>query len=171
MSNRIVTNFCIGTEQDVKIISFITKATIREKYNGKVPEADLDAYIGQHFTDSVLLKELNNMANQTLVVYVDDEIAGYARVTTKGERPEIFDGKRIVRIADFAILKKFGETKAGNNLFEKCLSLCGTQKTIWMSEEEDNRNLDFFSNYGFLKSTAIAGTNELGLPLVYLVKE
>jgi hypothetical protein len=170
MANRIVTNFCIGTEKDKKTISFITKAIAWEKYSDKVQKADLEAYIEKNFNNHALLAGLNSISNQTLVVYVDDEVAGYARVTTKGERPEIFDGKSIVQIADFGILKKFDETEARKSLFEKCLCLCGTQKTAWISEHEDNSDLDFFSDCGFQKNMSITGTNELGLPLVYLVK-
>ncbi len=170
MANWIVTNFCIGTEQDRRTLGFITKATAREKYNDKVPGPDLEAYIDKHFNDNTLRLELNNISNQTLAVFVDGEIAGYAQVTTKGERPEIFDGKSVVRIANFSVLQKFDETEARKNLFEKCLCLCGTQKTVWISEYEDNPNMDFFSDYGFQKTVSSSGVNELGLPLVYLVR-
>ena len=170
MANSIITNFCIGIEQDRKTISFISKAAAREKYKGKVPEAELEAWMEKTFNDHALRAELNNISNQHLVVYVNDEIAGYARITTKGERPAIFDGKRIVRIADFAVLQKFDETEAKQRLFEKCLHLCNTQQTVWISEFEGHPNLDFFSGYGFVKDPAITGTNELGLPMVYLVK-
>ncbi len=157
MTNKIVTNFCISTEQDRKTISFISKATAREKYSGKVPEADLEAWIGKNFNDDALRLELNNISNQSLAVYVDGEIAGHARVTTKGERPAIFNGKSAARIADFAVLRRFDETTAKKNLFEKCPRLCGTQQTVWISEYEGNPDLDFFSGYGFVKNPAITG--------------
>lgn len=170
MTNRIVTNFCISTEQDRKTLSFISKATAREKYSGKVPEADLEAWIGKNFNDNTLRVELNNISNQYLVVYVDDEIAGYARITNKGERPAIFNGRSVIRIADFAVLQKFDETEAKKSLFEKCLRLCSTQEVVWISEYEDNRYLDLFSDYRFVKNPEITGVDELGLALVYWVK-
>jgi hypothetical protein len=170
MTNRITTNFCINTEQDRKTISFISRATAREKYSGKVPEADLEAWIEKNFNDHALRIELNNFSNQFLVVYVDDELAGYARVTTKGERPEIFSDRSVIRIADFAVLQKFNGTEAKKSLFEKCLRLCSTQQTVWISEYEGNPDMDLFSDYGFVKNAAIRGVNELGLALVYWVK-
>jgi len=170
MANSIRTNFCIGTEQDRKTMSFISKATAREKYKGKVPEAELEAWIEKSFNDPTLRAELNNISNQYLVVHVNDQIAGYARITTKGERPAFFDGSSVVRIADFAVLQKFDETEAKQRLFQKCLQLCNTQQTVWISEFESHPDLDFFTGYGFVKNPAITGANELGLPMVYLVK-
>ncbi|SFO54554.1 spermine/spermidine N-acetyltransferase [Chitinophaga sp. YR627] len=171
MANRIVINFCIGTEQDRRTLSFIGRATAREKFSGKVPETEITAYIERNFSDHTLRGELNNISNQILVVFVDGEVAGYARVTTKGERPEIFQGKSVARIADFSVLERYHETATRKQLFEKCLCICKTKQVIWISEHEGTADMDLFTANGFIRSTAISGVNDLGLPLVYLIKE
>jgi len=43
----------------------------------------LKNYIAENFSEKNLLVEGNSMSNQWLVVYADDEPAGYARITSK----------------------------------------------------------------------------------------
>jgi hypothetical protein len=170
MENTIVTRFCIGTEQGQTTLLHIGVEAAKEKFTGKVPASKLETYIGQHFNYGVLDAEMNSMSNQFLVVYADGMPAGYARITSKGERPEIFKGKSVIRIADFAVLKKYNDIEVKKNLFEKCLSVCGLHQIVWISECDRHPDLELFASYGFQRNTAVAGANELGLPLVYLVK-
>ncbi|MBO9202844.1 MULTISPECIES: GNAT family N-acetyltransferase [Niastella] len=170
MENSIVTRFCIGTEQGQGTLLFLGKETANEKYTGNVPPSTLTAFIEDNFSYQVLDAEMNSMSNQFLVVYADGIPAGYARITSKGERPEIFKGKSVIRIADFSVLKKYNEIEVKKSLFEKCLSVCGLHQIIWISEYDQNPDLDFFASYGFVKNTTVTGANELGLPLVYMVK-
>ena len=170
MENTIETKFCIGSDACKQTLSFITAATAREKYTGKVLPVQLKEYIQKKFSSGALHVDMNSLSNQFLVVYAAGEIAGYARLTSKGSRPEMLNGKSIIRIADFAVLKKFDDIRIKKSLFEKCLSACGIQQIVWMSEYDQNPDLDFFTSYGFVKNTAVTGVNELGLPLIYLVK-
>jgi len=171
MANTIVTKFAIGSDQDINTLLFIGVASAKEKYADKVPVDQLEAYLQSNFNDKVLHDEVNDMSNQYLVVYSDDEPAGYARITSKGKRPEIFSKKTVIRIADFGILKKFTDVQIKKDLFEKCLSVCNKQQIVWISEYNGNPDLEFFESYGFRKNTTIDGSNELSLTPVYLVKE
>ncbi|PSL28201.1 N-acetyltransferase [Chitinophaga ginsengisoli] len=168
--NRIVTNSCIGTEQNLKLLMHIGAATAREKYTGKVPVDQLEGYIQTNFSYQALRIEVNSMANQFLVVWVNGEVAGYARVTSKGQRPEILQGKSVIRIADFRVLERFNEMEVKNNLFERSLSLCHAQQITWISEFADDVDIAFWESYGFVHNAAMTGINELGLPVVCLLR-
>jgi hypothetical protein len=115
--------------------------------------------------------ELNSMSNQYLIVYADDEPAGYAKVTSKGPRPTIFEGKTLTRIADFGVLTKYNDAAIGKVLFEKCLSISTMPQVVWISEYQNNPYLAFFESYGFKQNTTITASHELSLPAVYLIKE
>ncbi|OQP42964.1 hypothetical protein A4H97_12495 [Niastella yeongjuensis] len=171
MENTIVTSFCIGTDECKQTLSFIAAATAREKYTGKVAPVQLKEYIQKKFSTGALNVDMNSLSNQFLVVYADGEVAGYARLTSKGTRPETLNGKSVMRIADFAVLKKFEDIEIKKSLFEKCLSVCSLQQIIWISEYDQNPDIDFFTNYGFVKNTAVTGIDELGLPMVYLIRD
>ena len=171
MATRIVTKFTIGTEQGIDTLLFITAAAAREKFVGKVPEQELERYINENFNRQVLMTELNSMSNQYLVVYADDEPAGYARVTSKGVRPDFFDGKTLVRIADFAVLAKYSDPLIKQSLFEKCISISNMQQVVWISEFEGSSYLDFFEGYGFKITPEIKTPPEFSLTPVNLIKE
>src|SRR4051812_38470118 len=99
METKIITKFTIGTEQGINTLLFLTTAIARGKFTGKVPEQELEDYINVNFNRDSLMIELNSMSNQYLIVYADDEAAGYARVTSKGVRPDLFENKTLARIA------------------------------------------------------------------------
>jgi hypothetical protein len=171
MATKIVTKFTIGTEEGISTLLFLTVATAREKFQGKVSDEKLEDYIRENFNKEVLTMQLNSLSNQYLVVYVDDEPAGYARVTSKGIRPDFFGGKTLIRIADFSVLAKYDNLQVIKLLFEKCISITNMQQIVWISECESNPHLNFFESYGFKKNTDINAPHELSLPAVYLVKE
>ncbi|MFC0514251.1 N-acetyltransferase [Mucilaginibacter angelicae] len=171
MAAEITTKFTIGNQQGIDILSFITEATAREKFAGRVTDQELENYIDANFNKEVLVIELNSMSNQYLIVYVNDEPAGYAKVTSKGARPAFFAGKTLARIADFSVLEKYNDPLIRESLFKKCLSISTMQQVIWISEYENNPYLDFFESYGFKRSNDINVPQELPLLPVYLVKE
>ena len=171
MATNIVTKFTIGTEQGINVLLFLTAAIAREKFAGKIPDQELEDYININFNKDALIIELNSLSNQYLMVYADDEPAGYARVTSKGSRPKLFDNKTLARIADFGVLAKYNDPLICKSLFEKCLSISTMQQVIWISENENNPYLDFFESYGFKRNVDITDTRELSPALVYLVKE
>lgn len=171
MENTILTRFAIGTEQGMNTLLFIGAATAKEKYAGKVPENILEEYIRSNFNPELLRVEMNNMSNQYVVAYANGEVAGYARITSKGKRPEIFEKETVARIADFFVLNRFEDVAIKKLLFEKCLLLCNMQQVIWISEYEGHPDLDLFESYGFRINIQINGRQELGLAPIYLVKE
>jgi hypothetical protein len=171
MATEIITKFTIGNQQGIDTLFFITRTTAREKFAGKITDQELEDYIDANFNKEVLMIELNSMSNQYLIVYVNNEPAGYAKVTSKGTRPAFFTGKTLARIADFSVLENHSDPLIRKSLFEKCLSISTMQQAIWISEYENNPYLDFFESYGFKRSNDINAPQELPLLPVYLVKE
>jgi len=171
MPDKIVTKFTIGNKEGFDALFFISTTIAKEKFVGKLDGQEFGDYINRNFNESELLTELNSLSNQYLIVYVNDEPAGYAKVTSKGTRPAIFEGKTLARIADFGVLEKYSDPLIQKSLFEKCLAISTAQQAVWISEYENNPYLDFFESYGFKQNTDIIAPQELPLPPVYLVKE
>lgn len=171
MATKIATKFTIGTEEGINVLFFLTVATAREQFAGKIPAQELEDYISRNFNKDTLMVELNSMSNQYLIVYADEEAAGYAKITSKGLRPEFLDHKTLVRIADFSVLAKYDDPLISKSLFDKCLSISTMQQVIWISEYENNPYLAFFESYGFKRNADIIVPKELSLSPVYLVKE
>nr|WP_199159194.1 N-acetyltransferase [Pedobacter sp. ASV2] len=171
MDTKIVTKFTVVTEQGMDALLFLTKAIAIEKFSNLLGAEILETYIAENFSEKTLIVEVNSMSNQWLVVYSDDEPAGYARITSKGKRPERLDRKRIIRIADFGILKKYADPAIRQSLFDKCMSVCKPYDAIWVNEYKENLIMDFLETEGFVKEKEIYGHDELPLQSVCLIKE
>jgi hypothetical protein len=171
MDTRIITKFTIATEQGINTLLFLTKAIAIEKFSGLLHAQELQNYITENFSDQTLMVEVNSMSNQWLVVYADDEPAGYARITSKGGRPQILDHKRAIRIADFGLLKRYDNPEIKQSLFAKCLSVCKSYEAIWINEYLKNPFMDFFESEGFAGHDSAGKLDELPLPSVYLIKQ
>lgn len=171
MEPKIAIKFTIGTEQGINDLAFITAATVREKFTGKIPDQELEDYIGANFNKNALREELNNLSNQYLIVYVNNEPAGYTKVTSKGIKPKVFERKTVIRIADFGVLALFSDPLVARSLFEKSLSISTMQEVIWISEPENSCYLELFESYGFSRNSNITFSHESPIRPIYLAKE
>lgn len=146
-------------------------ATSKEKYAGKMTADKLEIFIRDNFNCVVLRTEMNSLWNQFLVVYADNEPAGYAKLTTGGKEREIFNQKTVARIEAFDVLEKFNEQEIKKSLLEKCLSACSMQQVILFCEIEGNVDNKLFETYGFRKYPGLTGSVELGIETCCLVRE
>lgn len=171
MDSKIITKFTIGTEQGMGVLLYLTQTIALEKYSTLVSKDIIDSYLSENFSEKNLMVEVNSMSNQWLVVYVNDKPAGFARITSKGERPKSIAQKRIIRIADFGIIKEYTDPAVRQSLFDKCLSICKSYEVIWINEYSENPLINFFESEGFTKQEDGIGLNELPLKYVCLIKQ
>lgn len=171
MDTKIITRFTVATEQGMDALLSLTREIAIEKFSGLLHTQVLEKYILENFNRDPLIVEVNSMSNQWLVVYADDQPAGYARITTKGKKPENLDSQRIIRIADFGILKRYVDPEIRQSLFEKCIIVCKSYEAIWINEYAENPLIDFFEIEGFVKQAKVFEFDELPLSSVYLIKK
>lgn len=168
---KIITKFVIATEQDIERLSLLAKDISTEKFSSVVEEQQLNTYLTANFNEKHLLKEVNSLSNQWLMVNVDDRPAGFARITSKGIRPDICSHNRMIRIADFGILKAYENTTAKDSLLEKCLALCRSYDSIWITEYVEDSLKEYFKKNAF---TILQNSGEhegLPLPIVSMLRE
>ncbi|WP_142688297.1 N-acetyltransferase [Chitinophaga polysaccharea] len=166
---NIITKFTVVTKQGMDALLMLTKELAGEKYSGLLQQKVLDKYISENFNERALIAEINNISNQWLVVYVDDQPAGYACITSKGKRPESLEGKRAVRIADFGVLQKYPAPAVRDALLEKCLAVCKPYENVWLTEYAANPLLPLFENKGFTRQQSAGQPHELSLATVCLI--
>jgi hypothetical protein len=171
METKLTTRFTVASDETVSTLLVLTKAIAREKYAKLLPAETLENYIGDNFDVKRLRDDLNSMSNQWLVVYSEGSPAGYARVTSKGERPDLPHLKRMVRIADFGILSKFDDLPVRQLLLDKCLSASRSYQAVWIQEYAENPFLSFFENNDFVIQGQAPRLYELPLSSVCLVRE
>lgn len=170
MDSKIITKFTIATERGIDTLLYLTQTIAREKYLPLIAKAQVENYLSAHFSEKALMVEVNSMSNQWLVVYINDQPAGFARITSKGERPAALSQKRAIRIADFGILEEYTDQAIRQSLFDKCLSVCKPYEATWINEYAQNPFISFFELAGFSKQEEAADHYELPMPSVYLIR-
>ncbi|PUZ22599.1 N-acetyltransferase [Chitinophaga parva] len=165
---NIITKFTLSSQPGLDVLHLLTQALAREKFAALLPRRTLDEYIARCFSKAALIAETNSMSNQWLVVYADDNPAGYARITSKGKRPQVLEGKQAVRIADFGILSSYTDLAVSNSLFEKCMAVCQPYEGIWINEYTANPLINFFESKGFIRQPDVLPLGELPLASVCL---
>ncbi|MGJ1386917.1 N-acetyltransferase [Sphingobacterium spiritivorum] len=168
---KIITKFVIATEQDIERLSLLAKDISTEKFSSVVEEKQLRTYLAANFNEKHLLKEVNSLSNQWLMVSVDDRPAGFARITSKGIRPDMCSRKRMIRIADFGILKAYANTTASDSLLQKCLALCRSYDSIWIAEYVEDSLKEYFERNAFITLHNSGEHEGLPLPSVYMLRE
>jgi len=168
---KVTTKFTIATEQGVETLLMLTRQLAIEKYSSIVKAPLLDRYIAENFSKKAIIDELNSMSNQWLVVYADSTPAGYARITTRGIKPQLLAGKPSVRIADFGILNAFTATAIRDALLEKCLAVSRAHQgiQIWINEHPESPWLELFESNGFTRIRDVCALDGLPLQSVCLI--
>lgn len=171
MTTKITTKFTVGTDENIDTLMVLTKTIATEKFSKLLEGSVLENYIAENFNKDTLITEVNTMSNQWLIVYADDEPVGYARITSKGNRHEMLNRKRSIRIADFGILENFSDPDIIIPLFQKCLSVCKSYERVWINEYLENPFIDFFESEGFVRQSELHHLDELPLPSIYLIRK
>lgn len=165
----IITKFIIASDEGKDVMLSLTREIAKEKFSSLVEKKLLEEYIDKHFNRRQLVAEMNDLSNQWLVVYVDHHPAGYAKITSKGEKPPSLENKRVARIADLGILSKYTDVEVKNSLLEKCLQVSKHQDGVWINEYLSNPLIGFLEHKGFQRQPAGSQLDDLALPSVYLI--
>lgn len=164
---EIITKFNIGNSD---VLPSLMKGIAREKLSALVDAQTTEEYINQRFNRTALMADLNNIANQFLVVYAANIPAGYVLITSKGKRPATLENKRAVRISDFGVLQQYNDEAIWLSLFEKCMSVTKSYEGVWVTEYIGSPLIRFFEEKGFVRQPETGETDDFSLPAACLIK-
>lgn len=123
---EIITKFAVANHDNIDAIIRLSEGAYHEKE---------------------LLQEMNGLSNIWLIVYVDKVEAGYACITTKGERPEALMGKKTAFIKDFLVTG--ADKGAQTSLMEKCLQAGNRYDVLWTVRKAEDPDIPLFHAHGF----------------------
>lgn len=166
---NIITKFTVVTQQGMAALSMLTHELAREKFTTLLTEKVLNDYLSKNFNEQTLIADVNSISNEWLVVYVEGQPAGYARLTSKGQRPSALVGKRAIRMADFGVLHRYPAPVVKEVLLEKCLAASKAYENIWITEYADNPLVPLFESKGFTRQDTGGQLDELPLASVCLI--
>jgi len=120
-----------------------------EKVNN--PE-DFWAYVNEAFHESKIKEEIGEPGSLYILAYVNNEIAGFARVRQSNEVDNQFPGKKTIELQRIYALEKFIGKGIGKALMNYCLDLAKKQEAeiFWLGVWEHNqRAQQFYKKLGF----------------------
>ncbi len=113
---------------------------------------DFKAYTSEAFREDQIEKEIGEPGSQYILAYVDNELAGYARVRQSNEVKDEFPGKKTIELQRIYALHRFIGKGVGKTLLNYCLALAKDQEAeiIWLGVWEHNHRAQvFYKNWGF----------------------
>ena len=105
------------------------------------------------FEKNKLVAEVMSRDNIFILVYNDDEIAGYACIR-KGDKLPGINGNDTIEIARIYVLNSFKGKGAGKALMNACLSIATAMNKAWVwlgVWEKNKRAIEFYKKWGFEK--------------------
>jgi GNAT superfamily N-acetyltransferase len=114
---------------------------------------DMKAYMDGAFTVAQQTEELSNPQTTFLLAFVDDALAGYAKLHT-GPAPACVAGEHPVELARLYADHRWHGLGVGAALMRACLdeAIRGGHRTMWLGVWERNaRAIAFYQKWGFVE--------------------
>ncbi len=141
-------NIRTATASDAALIADLSRETFYDAFIADNKKEDMDKFMNEQFTKESLMKEVGAPGNIFLLAYIDDEVAGYARLRENDTEKDKMEIARIYNKTS-AIGKGIGKS-----LMLACIETATqlNKKTIWLGVWEKNqRAIDFYTKFGFVK--------------------
>jgi ribosomal protein S18 acetylase RimI-like enzyme len=149
-----------GTNKDIQLhqastadlanLVYLSKTTFYESFAADNTPENMSAYLAAHFSDAVMLAELEDKSNVFFIATCNRQAAGYAKLR-KGPGPEGLTDHAL-ELQRIYVLQAFHNQKVGAALLRHCLDTATHQgyDTVWLGVWEHNtRAIDFYTRWGF----------------------
>ena len=145
--------FKTATVNDVEALAEISRSTFYDTYHKLNTEEDMQLFIKEMFNEQVLTEEIQDPHNQFILLYLEEELVGYAMFSEEVKRPELSTTDTIEIARIYVTQSQIGKG-LGAALMQKCIDVAreGNKQVIWLGVWEHNHNAkSFYSRWGFEK--------------------
>jgi ribosomal protein S18 acetylase RimI-like enzyme len=145
-------NIRLATVRDAELVAKISQLTFVESFAADNTPEDMELFLTQQFTRGRLMLEVGKPELDFLLAYVEDELAGYAKLRD-GKAPAEIKGKAL-EIARLYANKAFIGKGVGAQLMAACIRMAEEKKKqwVWLGVWEHNqRAIAFYERWGFVK--------------------
>ncbi|HEV2353676.1 MAG TPA: GNAT family N-acetyltransferase [Puia sp.] len=113
---------------------------------------NMEYFLRTQFTREILMEQVGAPRNEFLLAWLDDRLAGYARLYDNPELPRELSGTRAIEVSRF-YAEEFAIGKGvGKALMDACFELSRKREMewIWLGVWENNhRAIAFYEKMGF----------------------
>ncbi|MEI7489394.1 MAG: hypothetical protein WCJ72_18665 [Chryseobacterium sp.] len=146
---EIVSKFAVGSDKGVDDLFDVKKAVIRHIYKEHIPLDTIENFIKKHFDHRKMINILNDLSNQLIMVFVDDQPAGYCLFKSGSSYSDLSEGKKMTELMEFGILPEY-DSEVRLSLWNKVKSAIKFTESIWINIDQNSPHLQFFNDNGFI---------------------
>jgi GNAT superfamily N-acetyltransferase len=113
---------------------------------------DFKKYLDDSFNISQIEKELTEKGSTFFLAYINNELAGYARLRESGEGLEKFPTKHVIELQRIYSYKAFIGKGIGKALLTHCIETAKKKgySLLWLGVWEHNHHaIQFYKHFGF----------------------
>ena len=141
-----------ATTDDAEMIAELSRQTFYETFAADNRKEDMEKFMNEQFTTSTLIEEVGAPGNIFLLAYVNEEVAGYARLREKADN--MFHYKPTLEIARIYAASSMIGKGVGKRLMGSAIAYARMlqKEIIWLGVWEKNqRAIEFYQKFGFEK--------------------
>lgn len=142
-----------ATAADAENIALLSRQTFYDTFAAFNSPADMELFMNESFSLQTLITEVNSDQHIFLIAFMEEELAGYAKITASQNPPELGNANAIEIARLYAAQKTIGRG-VGKALMEHCIRLAveKSKQLIWLGVWEHNqRAILFYRKFGFEK--------------------
>jgi ribosomal protein S18 acetylase RimI-like enzyme len=142
-----------GTPDDAPMLAELAARIFHETFSPHNRPEDMHAYMSEAFRVDRLREELDDAKSCVLLCYVDDSLAGYAKLHW-GVTPACVTGERPIELARLYADAPWHGRGIGAALLIGCfdVALADDRRTMWLGVWEHNdRAIAFYRKWGFVE--------------------
>ena len=143
----------LASKDDAGLIADISRQTFHDAFASQNTKENMDRFMNEQFTREALMNEVGAEGNIFLLAFINDEVAGYARMR-EGEKRVEFENRSSIEIARIYAMQNAIGKGIGSALMQKCIDIAGEMKKeiIWLGVWEHNQQaINFYTKWGFKK--------------------
>ena len=140
-----------ATPSNAKDLAEIAKASFLPAHGHSAPKKDIDTYLKDNFSEANFVKELSNPENHYYLIYDNQKLAGYSKITLNTTNKNIAS-KNVTYMSRLYVLKEFYGLGVAKELFDFNIKFSKqhNQGGIWLAVWiENKRAINFYTKMGF----------------------
>ncbi|MDN4494395.1 GNAT family N-acetyltransferase [Ureibacillus aquaedulcis] len=142
------------TFEDLQTLQEISIETFNETFKDQNSPENMKTYLERAFNLKQLEEELSNPFSQFLLLYFNEEVAGYLKVNTGDAQSEKI-GDQSLEVERIYIKSKFQKHGLGKYLLSQAIEMAVAlhKKEVWLGVWEKNENaIAFYKKMGFVQT-------------------
>ncbi|HBV17402.1 hypothetical protein [Chryseobacterium carnipullorum] len=145
---NIISKFTVGSEEGISDLITIIDASVYALHQDLVPEKDIKKHIEEDIDPRKMINDLNDLSNQLIITYADDQPVGYSVLKSGVSHPSLSEEKRATEMS-FVILPEFNSPEIKESLWKKSRSAASFTDIIWINIMTNDPLLEFLKESGF----------------------